>query len=194
MIIAFTGYCLFLVTVRKGSNGGIFVSDLSTDNVSTSISNIIRLRNVSLKDLTEVRMELEKIVLVYAVDRMTEEDLDASEDSIHQAEKLLARGESPTKENLEFHLILSRAARNEMFYILMESVMKIVSQFLMELQPTRSQSEKVLEEHRFLLRPIRKRNRRQCAERMGKYLMKIEKRLSPLMEKKMLGGDAKSKE
>jgi GntR family transcriptional regulator, transcriptional repressor for pyruvate dehydrogenase complex len=181
-----------LIRVRKGSNGGIFVSDLSTENVSTSISNIIRLRNISLKDLTEVRMELEKIVLACAIERMTQDDLSALEESIERAERRLARRESPTKENLEFHLILSRATRNEMFHILMESVMKVVSQFLIKLNPTRSESKKVLEDHRLLLKLIKKRNRRHCVARMEKHLIEIEKRLSPLMKKKkMLRADGR---
>jgi len=169
-----------LVRVKKGNNGGIFVSDLSTENVSTSISNIIRLRDISLKDITEVRTELEKIVLVYAADRMVEEDLVALEDSIQRAEERLANGEPATKENVEFHLILSRATGNEVFHILMESVMKIVSQFLVKLQPTQSQSKKVLEDHRLIVKQLRKGGGRQCVELIGKHLMRIEKRLSSL--------------
>jgi len=142
--------------VKKGSKGGIFVSDLSTEKVSTSIPNIIGLRNISIKDITEVRTELEKIILAYAVDRKVEQDLVALEDSIQRAEERLACGEPATKENVEFHLILSRATGNEVFHILMESVMKIVSEFLVKLQPTQSQSKKVLEDHRLILRQLRK--------------------------------------
>lgn len=168
-----------LVKVKKGNTGGIFVSDLSTENVTTSISNMIRLRNVSLKDLTDVRIELEKIVLVYALARITEDDLNALEDSLLRAEKRLARGERSTRENVEFHLILSRATQNEMFHILMESVMKVVSEFLMKLKPTPAQSRRVLEDHRTLLKLIRKRDRRRCVEQMEKHLLDIENRLAP---------------
>jgi len=125
---------------------------------------------------------LEKIVLVYAADRMVEEDLAALEDSIHRAEERLACGESASKENVEFHLILSRATGNEVFYILMESVMKIVSEFLVKLQPTQSQSKKVLEDHRLILKQLRKGSGRHCVELMGKHLMRIERRLSSLEE------------
>jgi GntR family transcriptional regulator, transcriptional repressor for pyruvate dehydrogenase complex len=168
-----------LIRVRKGSTGGIFVSELTTENVTTSISNIIKLRNVSLKNLTEVRIELEKIILVYAIDRMTEETLNALEDAILRAENRLAQGERSTNENVEFHLILSRATQNEMFHILMESVMKMVSEFLEKLKPTRAQSQRVLEDHRTLLKLIRKRDRRRCVERMEKHLQDIENRLTP---------------
>jgi len=173
-----------LVKVRKGSNGGIFVADLSTENITTSISNIIKLGNVSLKDVTEVRIELEKIILNYAIERMTGEDLEKLKDSIIRAKKRLSHGESPTKENLEFHLILSRATKNEMFHILMESVIKIVSQFLFQLTPTLAQSKKVLEDHRLFVELIEKGNFRQCKEEMENHLIGIEKRLSPLMRKK----------
>ena len=168
-----------LIRVRKGSTGGIFVSDLSTENVTTSISNMIRLRNVSLKDLTEVRIELEKLVLAYALTRITKNDLNALEDTILRAETRLVRGERSTKENVEFHLILGRATQNEMFHILMESVMKVVLEFLEKLKPTRAQSQRVLEDHRTLLKLIRKRDRNRCVEHMEKHLQEIENRLTP---------------
>ncbi len=176
-----------LVRVKKGKAGGIFVSDLSTENVTTSISNMIRLRNVSLKDLTEVRIELEKIVLAHAIERMNEEDLEALEDAIARAEKRLAQGERSARENVEFHLVLSRATRNEMFQILMESVMKIVLEFLNKLKPTRAQSQRVLEDHRTLLRLIRKRDRLRCVKHMEKHLLEIESRLTPRTRESKLG-------
>jgi DNA-binding FadR family transcriptional regulator len=132
-----------------------------------------------LKDLTEVRIELEKIVLVYALTRITESDLNALEDAILRAETRLARGERSTRENVEFHLILGRATQNEMFHILMESVMKVVSEFLMKLKPTPAQSRRVLEDHRILLKLIRKRDPRRCVEQMEKHLLDIENRLAP---------------
>ncbi len=53
---------------------------------------MIKLRNVSLKNLTEVRIELEKIVLVYALTRITENDLNALEDAILRAENTISTG------------------------------------------------------------------------------------------------------
>jgi GntR family transcriptional repressor for pyruvate dehydrogenase complex len=173
-----------LVKVKKGSRGGIFITDLSTENVTTSISNIITLRNISLKDLTEVRLELEKIILVHAIQRITHEDLIALEDSILRAEKRLASGDAPTQENVEFHLILSRATRNEMFHILMESVMKLVSQFLRKLNPSPEQSKRVLEEHRSLLKLVKEKDPHRSVEQMERHLIGIEKRLSSLMGRK----------
>jgi len=173
-----------LVKVKKGSSGGIFISNFTTENISTSISNMITLGNISLKDLTEVRLELEKIVLVYAIQRITPEDMIALEDSILRAEERLASGDSPTQENLEFHLILSRATKNEMFLILMESVMKLVSQFLRKLKPSREQSKRVLEEHRSLLKLVKEKDRHRSVDQMERHLIGIEKRLSSLMGKK----------
>ena len=72
------------------------------------------------------------------------------------------------------------------------SVMKVVSQFLIKFNPTQYESRKVLEDHRFLLKLIKKRNRRQCVARMGKQLVDIEKRLSPMLKKKMLNSGGKS--
>jgi DNA-binding FadR family transcriptional regulator len=175
-----------LVKVKKGGSGGIFISNFTTENISTSISNMITLGNISLKDLTEVRLELEKIVLVYAIQRITPEDMVALEDSILRAEERLASGGSPTHENLEFHLILSRATKNEMFLILMESVMKLVSQFLRKLKPSREQSKRVLEEHRSLLKLVKEKDRHRSVEQMERHLIGIEKRLSTLMGKKKI--------
>lgn len=104
---------------------------------------MLTIRNVQLKDLTEVRLELEKVVLRFAIDRMKQEDLIALENSLQRADRLFSSNGLITPENINFHLILARATRNEMFLILMESVMKMVSELLMKLNPFRKQPEQV---------------------------------------------------
>jgi DNA-binding FadR family transcriptional regulator len=115
---------------------------------------------------------------------LNQEDLTELENAILKAERKLAGGDSPTKENLEFHRILGRATRNEMFRILMESILRILSEFLMKLNPTRQQSERVLKDHRILLKLIKEGNIPRCMEHMKKHLKDIEIRLSPLTTKR----------
>ena len=74
-----------LIRVKKASSGRVFVSDLSTENFSSSFSNIIKLRNISLEDLTEGRIELDKIVLACAIEPMKQEDISTLYESMERA-------------------------------------------------------------------------------------------------------------
>jgi DNA-binding FadR family transcriptional regulator len=115
---------------------------------------------------------------------MNREGLNALEYSILRAEKRLACGESPAKENLEFQLILSWAAENEMFLILMKPAIKLVSYYSRKLDFSREQSKRVLEELRFLLKLIKEKHRYRSVEQVERDVIGIEKRLSSLMGRK----------
>lgn len=64
--------------------------------------------------------------------------------------------------------------------------MKLVSQFLRKLKPSREQSKRVLEEHRSLLKLVKEKDRQRSVDQMERHLIGIEKRLSSFIGKKKL--------
>src|SRR5512145_2388031 len=64
-----------IITIKQGSEGGAFVTDVDASHISGPMSDMIRRSDITLDHLFEVRLSLETLVLKAAIDRITIEEL-----------------------------------------------------------------------------------------------------------------------
>src|SRR4030042_1966014 len=64
-----------LIHIKQGSLGGAFVKDPDTTVIVRSISDLIKIGNVTLRELIEARLGIEKVILEFAMMRINKEDL-----------------------------------------------------------------------------------------------------------------------
>jgi hypothetical protein len=60
--------------VGQGSEGGEFIKGVDPTVATTSFLNMIKLRNIPIRHLTEARLGMEKVVLDFVLDRITKEN------------------------------------------------------------------------------------------------------------------------
>jgi len=60
-----------LVYIKQGSLGGAFIKDLDTTVITRSISDLMKIGNVTPQELTEARLEIEMAALSFAMERMS---------------------------------------------------------------------------------------------------------------------------
>ena len=84
-----------LIYIKQGSSGGAFVNHAGTKVITRSISDMIRIGNVSLQDLTETRLGIEKVVLELSINKITKDDLDLLEKNIKDSEEKISKGIRP---------------------------------------------------------------------------------------------------
>ena len=128
-----------LVQIKQGSDGGAFVKEVDPGIASQSISDAIRRAEMSLPDVTAVRIALEDLIAELAVDRITDLELDFLDKSIQETEAALAdemeeRDGLPDAEllaemNVDFHILLARATKNLLLEIISESLMNVMHLF-----------------------------------------------------------------
>ena len=109
-----------LVTVKPGL--GTFISEVSTDAISGHLDRFFRLGNQSHSDLIELRQILEVEFAALAAQRAQAEDLTEMREAVEEMDRNFDDAESYIDADQAFHLAIARAARNEMFPLLIEAV------------------------------------------------------------------------
>jgi GntR family transcriptional regulator, transcriptional repressor for pyruvate dehydrogenase complex len=118
-----------LIMIKQGSGGGAYVKAADTSAVSESVYDLVSRNDISLEDLTEVRLAVEKQILQSAFDKITADDMEMLEESIQELETVIrkkTRKDVPVYVELtNFHVIIARATRNPVFEIILKVLMNV---------------------------------------------------------------------
>lgn len=159
-----------LIYIKHGSSGGAFIKSTDSSVITKSISDMIKIGNVKLADLTEVRWGIEKIVLELVVKRISNKDMASIEKNIQDSERKISKGISTLDEDLEFHALLARSSRNPLFDRIVESVLNLTKTFV----ATRRRvlhHDKILDCHKEIYRAVKERNLTVAQEKMQAHLL-----------------------
>jgi GntR family transcriptional regulator, transcriptional repressor for pyruvate dehydrogenase complex len=139
------------ITIQKGGNGGPMIRTTILDTINSLFLDAFRLERITTEELTLARIEIEKVVLGYAIDLADEQDIRGLRDNIQKARKKIEDNIMAIDENVDFHNLLARASRNHVFVMVVGSIMAVVrdhtSRLTASLEGTNSvvqQSESVL--------------------------------------------------
>lgn len=109
-----------LVTVKPGL--GTYISEVSANAISDHLDRYFRLGNQSHSDLIELRQILEVEFAALAAQRAEAEDLAVLRAAVEEMQRNIDSAQLYIDADQEFHVAIARAARNEMFPLLLESV------------------------------------------------------------------------
>ena len=148
-----------LISVKRGSAGGVFAKDLEPSALTTTFEWIVRLNNVSLEELTTTRAAVEMAVFRTAKDHFSPECLIELQESIDKARKALEEGSRDLK-NADFHLILARLTDNKLLMAVTAGLLELEHKFVDATGYSYKRKKIILEEHQHILDLLRKRRPR----------------------------------
>ena len=175
-----------LITIRRGNEGGAFIRDMDATVVTRSISDVIRLGNVTLDNLTEVRLGTEMFALDLAAKRITDNDLALLRDNIESTQQIYSKKQRIAESNKNFHILIARAAKNPLLEMIMESVMDVVLSFLGEMKPDLEFLERHINFHEKIYESMRDRDFHTAKIRLKRHIVDTGKKFSELTGKKSL--------
>lgn len=115
-----------LVRIKAGRAGGTFVQRPSQDSVATSISLLIRGRQLRLADLLETREAIEPFCARLAAQNRTDEDLAV----LDAANKAIATDDDNLtnflQANVDWHVGVAAASHNELLIAFMSALSKAI--------------------------------------------------------------------
>jgi DNA-binding FadR family transcriptional regulator len=145
-----------LITIKKGTTGGAFVSRSSSAMVANSLKWLLRMKRISLEDLAAFRERLEGGAACDAARKATRKHLERLEDIVTELEKVASRKElwpRVVELDLQFHEQVAEASGNVLNCTVMSSIIECMREAF-EAIPS-DQGERVLRDHRHLFRLIR---------------------------------------
>jgi GntR family transcriptional repressor for pyruvate dehydrogenase complex len=166
-----------LIYIKQGSSGGAFIRHADGKVITSSISDMIKIGNVSLEELTEARLGIEKIVLELSINKITRDDLHLLENNIKDSEEQISKAIRPLDSHLKFHLLLAKCTNNMLFERIVESIMKVTESFLTQVVPDRIYLNNILGYHKEILQAIKQGDLYRAQEQMQSHLRDLKYRL-----------------
>jgi DNA-binding FadR family transcriptional regulator len=169
-----------LIYIKQGSLGGTFIKNADTKVITRSISDMIRIGNVTLQELTETRLGIEMVILDFAFNRINRDDLDLLKKNIEDSEEQILKGKRPLDDHLNFHLLLAKSSKNTLFEMIIESIMTVTKSFLLTVKPDAKYLNKVLNYHKEIYKAIKENNLTIAKGKMKEHLLDANRKISDL--------------
>lgn len=146
------------VVVRQAGRG-TFVGDFNRSQVMETLSLGVGQISPSLQALREARAALEIGAVGLMVQRITDEEIEALVQIMKDYKQKWREGKSTVKEDIDFHIALLKATKNEFIVEMAPLVMKVFRQSLAE-NPSVVwyNSERVILEHGRIIEALRQRD------------------------------------
>lgn len=140
-----------IVEIRKGNKGGAFIAKRDHRTVTETLRDLIRLRQISMTDLTEARVVLEKDVAELALRRVGPEEVARLTACAEAAIRQSRAGITSTEENLRFHVLLGEMSGNPILAMMLTSTLDLLRLFIRAAAPKPEVSLDNAEEHRLII-------------------------------------------
>jgi len=177
---------LGFVEIRKGISGGAFVTEIDMKKAMESLTNFLLFKNLSLSNLSEVRLILEPYIAEKAALSITEEDLKRLEKLNRECEYILKRNipiES-RKNEIEYHRTIGSVTNNPILMFVLDFVENLLIDTKEILQPGKGFSQRVLNAHKRIYKALLEKNPKKAREEMVKHVRQVEKDLITLQKER----------
>jgi len=160
------------LSIRPGAGGGIFIKKVDSDQLMNSLETIVHLDKVTLAQITEARLAIEKSVWGLALQRLQPIDIKRLEENIAQARECIANN-IPEPRNLAFHLILAEASKNPLLIMITKALCTILQKYLSQLGVSIERKKKVLEVHELILKLIKEGDYQEAVAMLEKDVSRL---------------------
>ena len=166
-----------LITVKSGVSGGAFVSQMGIRSVSDSLSNMMRLGKINIKDIFEFRILIEPNICRLAAKRRTDWDLRQMEDMISELEKSVKCRKIPIVSSMDFHRIIAGAAKNPLSILIMDTIGEILLEEYKKLNFGLDDHKSILKFHKEIINCIKNKDTQKVGAIVEAHLKDFVKRL-----------------
>lgn len=165
---------LGFLEVRKGAGGGPFVVEVDMRTAQNALRNFLHFKNLSLEDLTEVRLILEPYIAEKATNQISKKELKDLEENVLKTEREVDRSGTFSYEyEIEFHRTLASVAGNPILLLMinfMEDLLKDVKGIL---KPGEDFSFRVVESHKRIYQLILSGDSVAAAAEMSRHVRDV---------------------
>jgi len=165
-----------LLTIKPGS--GVFVSEVNSKPMSESLASILRIKKVSMNELSEARMILEPNIARLACNRMTPEDLKKLEGNIAGALAVIKSNVSARVKNIEFHSLLAESTRNSVLTLMVKTLLDVLQEMSSEIVDDSLENvdiaSQTVRHHKKILEALKEKEADKVFELMRKHILRIQ--------------------
>ena len=181
---------LGFLEIRKGASGGAFVVEMDMNIAREGLINFFHFKNLSLRDLTEVRLVLEAYTAEKAAGSITAEDLDRLKKLIDDSDYV--RNQDTPREyrqmEIEFHRIIAGVNYNPILMLIIDFVENLLMDTKEILQPGEEFSQRVQAAHKRIYNALLVGDGQKAREAMVNHVEQVSNELMAIQKKRDLRG------
>lgn len=179
---------LGIVQIKKGVDGGTFIREPNNLSITQSINDLLRLRGISLDEMMETRMVLEKDLAALAIKRMTPDGIKMLEDCLQESFEVLEQNMPAHEKNIKFHLCLAELSGNRLLLMVYNSVMDLFKMVLHSAGASYEMSRIIAEEHKQILNLLKKDDLKELLNFMDEHIRGSNERLLEISKEMGISG------
>lgn len=173
-----------LIAIKRGAKGGPVVQRVDMETTRNSISNFLCFKNVSVKDLADVRKVFEPYLARELAENLTEENktklLEVHERCLRIYDPMKHRGQT---EEINFHIFMARHTGNPIMVLILDLVNNLLADFKKHLKPGPDFVQMVHRGHQEIVDAILARQPDKAEAAMRRHLEEVEEAMLELGEK-----------
>jgi GntR family transcriptional repressor for pyruvate dehydrogenase complex len=180
------------IAIQRGGGGGAIIKDTISSTISALFLDAFQLEKITIEELTVARIEIEKVVLKYAIENADQDDIKGLQENVREAREKIKNNIPVIDENIRFHTLLAKASKNHLFVIVVEAVTTAMRHFLSQLGPNSEysghpewfsentiKSSNTLAYHEDILNAIIEKKLDQALVILENHLQEVQNRLRP---------------
>lgn len=171
-----------IIENRQGS--GTYITSLEPEMLVEHLDFIIALNDKSFLDLFQACKILEVGLVTLAAQCINEVELTVLEDCLERSKGSINDPEIFLQTDLELHLRITEAARNQILSLFMKSINDLNIASRRRTGEQRSVREQTLKDHHLILTALKAHNPQQAAQAMRDHLDHVERRLKEMAEER----------
>ncbi len=175
-----------LLDIRKGVTGGAFIAEVDTEVIREVLANFLYFKNLSIRNLSEVRKIVEPYAAKTAAEHMSEQDLQTLARLIETSKNELAsHAYSPevVKADLEFHRVIAGSTKNPILVLMVDFVETVMADLKKIVKPGVPFAATVLRSHQKIYDAISAGDAARAASEMEKHILEVEESMVKLEKK-----------
>lgn len=156
------------ITVKSGTKGGAVIEGTVLSKLSMMFLDAFKFNKLSLDDFVDARRAVELAIFDCVFEKCDANDIVKFRDNIEKAKLKIKTGVVAFEENIDFHRLLAKASKNDVFNLVEESILAVHIDFKTKLMSaTTKQSLQVVLLHEEIVNAIAARKKRKAVA----YLM-----------------------
>jgi Transcriptional regulators len=170
------------ITVRRGAGGGPIVCKIDWETARESFADFLYFQDISIHELTEVRILLEPHIARCAAEKFTDGQIVELQEVHARCEDLVRRNKSLVGAEAEvlFHVLLAKYSGNSALWVILDFVNNILTETKRKIHPGQEFSVKVLEAHAKILKAIEDKDGQAAERYMREHVVEVETELALL--------------
>jgi len=160
--------------IESRQGDGTYIASQPIEALVSPLASVIFTEKDDQMELFEMRRMIEPDLAYLAAERATEEEIDMMGKVLDLQEEMIARGESGTDVDKNFHYIMARAAKNKVLLRIADNVIDLLAESREQYLQVEGRPQKSILRHREVLEAIRAREPGRAEKCMLEHLMDIE--------------------